>query len=210
MFTFFISSLVSILAIMNPVANVPIFMALTDDKELSEQRSLARRSTLIAFFIVLFFVMFGNSVLKILGITLSAFRVAGGILLFFVAFNLLQGKSSYVNHPTPSEHEENLNKDDVAIVPLATPILAGPGTITTVISLSGNHSSSFIYILIVMLAFTAVMLVTFLLFYNAHSVEKHLSQTTINLITRMMGLLLTVLAVQMASTGILNLLPGLN
>ena len=206
---FAISSLASIFAIMNPIASVPIFMALTADKSQVEQRILARRSALIAFFIVLFFAVLGQSILKLLGITLDAFRVAGGILLFFVASNLLQGKSSNVNHPNPDEHSESMEKDDVAIVPLATPILAGPGTITTVMALSGGYSSAFTGTLLVMLAFTTVLLVTFLLFYHAQWIRQHLSQTTINLITRMMGLLLTVIAVQMATTGIAGLFPGL-
>lgn len=209
MIVFEISALASIFAIMNPIANVPIFMALTGDQSQAEQRSLARRSTLIAFFIVLFFAVLGQAILKILGITLDAFRIAGGILLFFIAFNLLQGKSSHVHHPSPDEHAESMEKDDVAIVPLATPILAGPGTITTVMALSGGYSAVFTGTLLVMLAFAIVLLITFLLFYHAPWVQQHLPQTTINLVTRMMGLLLTVIAVQMASTGIIGLFPGL-
>ena len=209
MVVFAISSLASIFAIMNPIANVPIFMALTADQSQAEQRILARRSILIAFFIVLFFAVLGQSILKLLGITLDAFRVAGGILLFFIAFNLLQGKSSHINHPNPTEHAESVDKDDIAIVPLATPILAGPGTITTIMALSSSYSSLLTGTLVVMLAFATVLLVTFFLFYHAPWVKQHLPQMTINLITRMMGLLLTVIAVQMASTGIAGLFHGL-
>jgi len=209
MIVFEISALASIFAIMNPLANVPIFLALTTDQSQAEQRILARRSALIAFFMVLFFAVFGHAMLKILGITLDAFRVTGGILLFSVAFNLLQGKSSHIHHPNPAENAENLQKDDIAIVPLATPILAGPGTITTVMALSSGYSSVLTGTLLVMLAFTTILLITFFLFYHAPWVQQHLHQTTINLITRMMGLLLTVIAVQMASTGISGLFPGL-
>jgi multiple antibiotic resistance protein len=194
---------------MNPIANIPIFMALTNGQTIAEQRSLARRSTLIAFCVVLFFSIFGHLILKALGITLDAFRIAGGILLFLIAFNLLEGKSSHVHTPRPAEHAEIVTKEDIAVVPLATPILAGPGTITTVITLSGNYDSDLIGTLLVLLAFTFIMLLTFLLFYHAPWLQEHLPQTTINLITRMMGLLLTVIAVQMVSTGMLALFPGL-
>ncbi|MDA8441303.1 MAG: MarC family protein [Peptococcaceae bacterium] len=204
---FALSTLASIFAIMNPIANVPIFLALTANQSQTEKRILARRSTLIAFFIVLFFAVFGQIILKILGITLNAFRIAGGILLFFIAFNLLQGKTSKVHDPNQDEHEESMVKEDLAIVPLATPILAGPGTITTVMVLSGGYSSIFTGTLIVILATLAVLVVTFFLFYHALWVQKHLPQTTINLITRMMGLLLTVIAVQMAATGLSGLFP---
>lgn len=209
MIVFEIFALTSIFAIMNPIANVPIFLALTGDQSQAIQRNLARRSTLTAFFIVLFFAVLGQAILKILGITMDAFRVAGGILLFFIAFNLLQGKSSQVHHPSPDEHVESVAKDDVAIVPLATPILAGPGTITTVMALPSDYSSVLTGTLLVMLAFSLVLVATFLLFYHAGWVQQHLPQTTINLITRMMGLLLSVVAVQMAATGVLGLFPGL-
>jgi len=209
MVVFVISSLASIFAIMNPIANIPIFMALTANQSQAEQRILARRSALVAFFIVLFFAILGQSILQLLGITLDAFRVAGGILLFSIASNLLQGESSHIHHPSPDEHAEIMEKDDIAFVPLATPILAGPGTITTVMALSGGYSSPFTGTLLVMFAFTTVLLVTFLLFYHAPWVRRHLSQTTINLITRMMGLLLAVIAVQMACNGIAGLFPGL-
>ena len=209
MIVFEISALASIFAIMNPIANVPIFLALTIDQSQAKQRILARRSALIAFSIVLFFAVLGHAILKILGITMDAFRITGGILLFFIAFNLLQGKSSHIHHPNPDEHAESLEKEDIAIVPLATPILAGPGTITTVMALSSGYSSAFTGTMLVMLAFTAVLLVTFFLFYHAPWVQQHLPQTTINLITRMMGLLLAVIAVQMACTGVIGLFPGL-
>ena len=209
MIVFEISALASVFAIMNPIANVPIFLALTTDQSQAAQRILARRSALIAFFIVLFFAVLGQPILKILGITLDAFRISGGILLFFIAFNLLQGKSSHIHHPNPVEHAEILQKEDIAIVPLATPILAGPGTITTVMALSSSYSSALTGTLLVMLAFTTILMITFFLFYHASWVQQHLPQTTINLITRMMGLLLTVIAVQMASTGIVGLFPGL-
>ncbi len=204
-----ITALVSIFAIMNPIANIPIFIALTSDQTQEEQRALARRSTLFAFFIILFFVILGPFILKALGITLDAFRVAGGILLFFIAYNLLQGKSSRVHHPSTEEHAESVEKDDIAVVPLATPILAGPGTITTVMALAGSYSSNIEGALMSMAAFTVIIFITYVLFHNAAWINNKLPQTTINLITRMMGLLLTVLAVQMIAAGTLALFPGL-
>lgn len=209
MVLFWLSALTSIFAVMNPIANVPIFLALAGSLPQQEQRALARKSTIIAFVVVLFFSVLGNVVFDVMGITLDAFRVAGGILLFSIAISLVQGKSSHVHHPNPNEHEEIMSKDDIAVVPLATPILAGPGTIATVMALDSAYHSFIISTVLAMSAFTIVLLITYILFFNAAWVQRHLPQTTINLITRMMGLLLTVVAVQMASSGLINLFPGL-
>jgi multiple antibiotic resistance protein len=209
MLVFWLHAFVSIFAVMNPIANVPIFVALTTNETAIEQRSIARKATLIALFIVIFFAFLGQVILKVLGISISAFQVAGGIILFIIAFNLLQGKSLHMHQPGQNEQAAIMEKDDVTIVPLATPILAGPGTISTVLALSSSYTSYWMGTSLTVTAFIAVILITLILFCNAYEVEKYLPQTTVNLITRMMGLLLTVVAVQMAAAGVKGLFPGL-
>ncbi|WP_078060834.1 MarC family protein [Desulfotomaculum copahuensis] len=210
MAVFWLHAFASIFAVMNPVANVPIFLALTAGESGAGQRATARKSALIALMIVLFFALAGQIIFRILGISLNAFRVAGGILLFFIAFNLLQGRPSHVHHPTREEHAEQLNKEDVSVTPLATPILAGPGTISTVLALDGSYQNYWAGTAMTFTAFAAVLLITLILFLNAPRVKELLPQATINLITRMMGLLLTVIAVQMAAAGLTGLFPGLS
>jgi len=209
MFVFWLHALVTVFAVMNPLGNVPVFLALTANQPHAGRLALARRSTLFAFFIVVFFTLLGQGILQLFGITLNAFRVGGGILLFLIAFNLLQGRSSQVHHPSPAENTESLTKDDIAIVPLATPILAGPGTIATVMAMDAGPGVSWVNALVVVAAAGTVVLATYFLFYNADRISARVSQTAINLLARMMGLILTTVAVQMVATGIKGLFPGL-
>ncbi|MDA8335786.1 MAG: NAAT family transporter [Peptococcaceae bacterium] len=210
MLVFWIHAAVAVFAVMNPLGNVPVFLALTANQAPADRQALARRCSLFALLIVVFFTLLGQGILQLFGITLDAFRVAGGILLFMIAFNLLQGRSSQVHHPSPADNSESLTKDDIAVVPLATPILAGPGTIATVMALDGAGGGiSWINALLIIAAAGAVVLVTFLLFYNADRVRAHISQTAINLLARMMGLILTTVAVQMVAAGLKGLFPGL-
>ena len=195
---------------MNPLGNVPVFLALTANQSHAGRLALARRSSVFAFMIIVFFALLGQEILQLFGITLNAFRVGGGILLFLIAFNLLQGRSSQVHHPSPAENTESLSKDDIAVVPLATPILAGPGTIATVMAMDGaGNGISWSSALLVVAAAAVVVLVTCFLFYNADRISAHISQTAINLLARMMGLILTTVAVQMVALGIKGLFPGL-
>jgi multiple antibiotic resistance protein len=205
---FWLHAFASIFAVMNPIANVSIFAALTDGETEAGQRSIARRATMIALFIVMFFAFLGRAILSLLGISISSFQVAGGIILFIIAFNLLQGNSLHLHRPQ-GEKSDLLEKDDVTVVPLATPILAGPGTISTVMALGSGYISYWPGTILTVTAFITVILITLLLFRNAYEVEKRLPQTTVNLITRMMGLLLTVIAVQMAAAGVKGLFPRL-
>ncbi|HUW64742.1 MAG TPA: MarC family protein [Spirochaetia bacterium] len=210
MLVFWLHALVAVFAVMNPLGNVPIFLALTANQLPADRVALARRSAIFAFLIILFFALLGQGILQLFGITLDAFRVGGGILLFLIAFNLLQGRSSQVHSPSPAENTESLAKDDIAVVPLATPILAGPGTIATVMAMDGaGNGVSWISALLIIAAAAVVVLATFLLFYNADRVRARISQTAINLLARMMGLILTTVAVQMIAMGIKGLFPGL-
>lgn len=210
MLIFWLHALVAIFAVMNPLGNVPIFLALTANHPPDTRLALARRSTVFAFLIVVFFALLGQGILQLFGITLNAFRVGGGILLFMIAFNLLQGRSSQVHNPSPADNTEILTKEDIAVVPLATPIMAGPGTIATVMAMDGaGNVISWSSSLLVISAAAVVVFASYLLFYNADRVRNHISQTAINLLARMMGLILTTVAVQMVAQGLKGLFPGL-
>jgi len=134
---FFIHALVSMLAIINPIGNLPIFLALTTNNSLKAQEIIARRATLVAFVFLTVFAFLGNYILSFFGITLAAFRVAGGIILFGIGYRILQGQATHLTHGLAAHGEEIAERDDISIVPLAIPILAGPGSITTVMLLVG-------------------------------------------------------------------------
>lgn len=203
-----IHAFVSIFAVINPIGNLPIFLGLMERHHAIEQRKTARKAVTIAFLILVMFLLLGQTILHVFGITVAAFRVAGGILIFGIANRLL--------HPTPTtvptlqvaEGEASMEKEDLSVTPLGTPLLAGPGTIATVMALSAGPD--FITNSIaVFIGFTLVLSITFIVFYYANNISRRIGQTEINVISRLMGLLLAVIAVQMMAEGILGLFPGL-
>lgn len=202
-----IHALAGIFAVMNPIGNVPIFLSLTDDYTADERRATARKAIMASFLILLGFLVLGHFIFQLFGITVAAFRVAGGILIFGIAYNLLQAKPSHAHTPHDEEHAESVNKDDIAVTPLATPLIAGPGTIATVMALSGGPQllrDS----LAVFIAMVVVLAGTYLILHYAGSIGQRLSKTEMNVITRLMGLLLAIIAVQMAVSGLDALFPG--
>ncbi len=193
-------------AIMNPIANTSIFIGLTESNDAGEKRSIAFKSLLYAFIIVASFSVAGHFIFQLFGITLPAFKITGGILLFMVGYNLVQGKESKVHHPDDETKEKikNLheqNQVNIAISPLAIPILAGPGTISTAMNFVGS-APSLSHIIIVIAAFALLCLITFFMFVYGEKLLHFLGKGVVNVITRIMGLILAVIATQMLIGGI--------
>jgi multiple antibiotic resistance protein len=200
-------------AIMNPIANTPIFLGLTSSiKDKKLKNAMAFKAILFAFIMVSVFVILGNLIFKAFGITLPAFQITGGILLFVIGYDMLKGKSSSVHHPTAEGKKEIEEKAadpksalDLALTPLGIPILAGPGTIATAMNFAGMKSSGLDHIeqtIVVIVAFFVICLVTFLMFISANKIVDYLGKHVINVISRIMGLILSLIATQMVIMGI--------
>ncbi len=192
-------------AIMNPIGNTPIFLSLVEHLPERKRKRVARNAVFSAFVIVMVFTLGGNLIFRIFGITLPAFRIAGGILLFMIAYHLVRAKKTHQHHPTEEEHPEAAasleEAEDPSVTPLGTPILAGPGTITTALSLVGRQTDP-LKIVLVISAFGVVCLVTYSFFVYSEAVVKKVKPSTIGVMTRLMGLILSVMAVQMVIEGI--------
>lgn len=184
-------------AIMNPVANTAVFIGLTNEEADSEKRLIARKSLLVAFCIVSAFALLGNVIFHMFGITLPALRVTGGILVFFIGYNMLNGERSKMHKPRGEDHTTD---DGVAISPLAVPILAGPGTIATAINFSSKGGWAETLITIAMFALLCV--ITFFFFVGGQKVVSTLGKGGLNIVTRLMGLILAVIGVQMLIEGV--------
>lgn len=188
-------------AIMNPIANVPIFLSLTADNSAREVRSIARRSLLLAFGIVLIFAVAGNLIFQVFGISLNAFRITGGLLVFLIGFHMLQGSPSRVqnvkNADNPVDQDAALS---VAITPLAMPILAGPGTIATTMNFAAT--GGWLELLITVAIFALLCFITYGLFLFGRSFVEFIGLEALAVITRMMGLILAVMGTQMLIEGI--------
>jgi multiple antibiotic resistance protein len=197
----FVTVLMAFFAIMNPVANAPLFVSLTDSLTPPMRRRVAWQSVALAFVIVSVFAVLGRMVLSMFGITLPAFRIAGGILVGLVGYHLLQGRSSSVH--TPSEEDNAGSRDaalGLAVSPLAMPILAGPGTIATAMSYSADADA--VGVGLVLLAFALICLVTWAAFVGGEWLVRFLGQNAIKVVSRLMGLILAVVGVQMVIEGV--------
>ncbi len=191
-------------AIMNPIGNMPIFIGLVDGIERQEQKRIAKKSVLAAFVIVTVFTVFGGLIFKLFGLSLPAFQIGGGILIFVVGYQLLNGKESTVHHPSSEEKlSDKSTNEDIAISPLAIPILAGPGTISTAMNFAGS-GSSVTRISAIIVIFGLMCLITYFFFVFGEKIVSHIKKGILKVVTRMMGLIIIIISVQMVIEGIHN------
>ena len=190
----------SILFIVDPFAVIPTFLAMTVRDTPAQRRVLARRGAWTCAITLIAFAVGGSVIFKIFGITIGAFKIAGGVLIGLNALDMVQARRSQ-QRETPVETAEGIQKDDIGILPLGVPMLAGPGAISTVMVLAlGSKSvaaTAAVYISIVLTA-----LITFLVLSAASMVERRLGQTGMRILTRLMGLVLCAIAVQFIIDGI--------
>ena len=197
----FTTVVMAFFAIMNPIANTPLFVALTSELDSGTKRKIAIRSVGLAFIIIAVFTLGGRYIFEVFGITLPAFRVAGGTLIALVGYHMLQGESSSVHTPSEEDHEKSRDSAvDIAITPLAIPVLAGPGTIATAMNFAAH--SSIPEVSRVLAALAVICGATLLSFLMGERITRFLGQNAIKVVTRIMGLLLAVIGVQMLIVGI--------
>ena len=190
----------SILFIVDPFAVIPTFLAMTVRDSPEQRRVLARRGAWTCAITLIAFALGGSLIFKIFGITIGAFKIAGGVLIGLNALDMVQARRSQ-QRETPIETAEGIQKDDIGIMPLGVPMLAGPGAISTVMVLAlGAKSTAAMVTVYVSIVLTA--LITFLVLSAASIVERRLGQTGMRILTRLMGLVLAAIAVQFIIDGI--------
>jgi multiple antibiotic resistance protein len=187
-------------AVMNPIANTPVFLGLTADDAEADRRKVALRAVVATFFIILVFILAGKLIFALFGITLPAFRLAGGILLFMIGYHMLQGEPSRMHNPSESDARKSLEAElGVAISPLAVPILAGPGTIATAVNFAAP--GGIMDFVVTIAAFFALCLITLAFFVSGERFVRYLGDNGIKVVTRLMGLILAVIGTQMFIEG---------
>lgn len=193
--TFTLSVFTGFFAVMNPIANTPVFLSLVEGMDDDEQKQVARTATINAFFIVSAFVILGKYIFDLFGITIPAFKITGGILIFYVGFEMLMSKKSAVH-----SSGKKIVDSEVGISPLAIPILAGPGTIVTAM----NHvtSADYLHIGIVVLVFAFIIFLTYLAFRVSETIVRKIGHNLIAVIGKLMGLILAIIGSGMLVDGI--------
>ena len=196
-----------LLVICNPLLGVSMLLSLMQGRTLEEKRRTAIVTGISVAIILVTVTWIGAYILEVLGIRLESFRVAGGFIVFMIALSMLQAQPSRIKQSS-QDQKEAMQRDSIAVVPLAIPVLAGPGSIATVI-VAVNTYPGFANHFIITLCAVLVALVLIFVLYFANPLEKMLGQTGINLVNRISGLILAAMAIDMLARGIAGLFPAL-
>ena len=198
----FFYAFMAFFAIMNPISNLPAYMALVADDSQKISRKIAFRSLLIAFVIITVFIFSGDFIFKVFGITIVSFRIAGGILVAVIGYHMINGNHS-PSYKGMEQQAVNSDPMSIAISPLAMPLFAGPGTITTALSLANGGLQNQ---LITEVAIALLCVITYLLLRSAKQIAGFLGENLMKIITKMMGLLLFSIGIQMIIVSVQTLL----
>ena len=198
----------SLLAILNPLSAVPVFVAMTAHYDARHRAATLRRAIFTAFVVMVAFSLLGGLILRFFGITTHAFQIAGGIIFFSIGWDMLHARRSRVK-TTEEEETEGAAREDIGIIPLGLPSLAGPGTITTVIALD-SQAESMPQMVAVYVAIVLVCLIAWAVLAAAPVVVRKLGQTGMNVFTRIMGLLVMVIGSQFVINGVTTVLRGVD
>ena len=196
---------VALVAVVNPVGAVPIFINLTASQDIRTRNTTGNVAALSVGIILVVVLFTGEAILRFFGISVGSFRVGGGILILLMAIAMLNAKMSNIRQ-TKEEELDSAERESVAVVPLATPLLAGPGAISTVILHAQRHSSS-LHSLYLCLAIIALAGLTALLMRMAPHISQWLGKTGINIVTRLMGLVMAAMGVEFIAHGLKQLFP---
>jgi len=198
--SFALYAFVTLLAMLNPVEAAAAFATLTNDRTEPDKHSIALRATLVAGVILIGFGLIGKFLFEALGITLAAFRIAGGLLLFKVAVNMVFAKQTDTSQAESSKADPHPSGDP-AVFPLAIPIITGPGALTAIVTLFGRtHEDPMVYIIICLIAL-AVLLLTYLAMVGSESITKYLGTTGVDATGRLVGIIVAAIAVQLIIDG---------
>lgn len=204
--SFSLVSFTGIFAVVDPFTALPLFLSMTADNTVAERTRMARRAALAALFILTAFALAGGLLFKFFGVTLATFKIAGGLLLLLMAIDMLRAQPSRTRS-SPEETAEGTRKDDIAIFPLATPLLAGPGSIATTMVFMGR-STAWWQALPVLFAIALTCLIAYWLLRSASLMDRWLGRTGMNVLNRVMGLILAAIAVQFMVDGLKGAFPA--
>ncbi|HKB76937.1 MAG TPA: MarC family protein [Myxococcales bacterium] len=205
--SFSLLSLSAVFFVVDPMGAVPVFVAMTQGDSEEKRRRMARRASLTAFVILTVFAVAGTVIFRLLGVTLGAFKVAGGILLLLTSIDMLRAQQVRTRI-IPEEEQEGAEKDDVAIFPLAIPLLAGPGAIATVTALMGR-AGRVLFAVPVILSIAVTCAASYAMLRAAGRISLFLGVTGLNVMNRIIGLIIGALAVQFVFDGLRDTFPRL-
>lgn len=204
-----LKTFIALFVIMNPLAIIPIYLSLTSGMDTQSKRQVVKITSISAFCVLFISAVAGEIILRVFGISISAFQVGGGILLSTISYNMMMAKDDQ-RIQTPEEKADSLSKGvGIAVVPLTIPMLTGPGTMSLAIVTASKYHSLVGYFYIIVSAFF-ISLIVYQILKSADKIKKVIGVTGMNILTKVLSLLLMALAIEMIADGVRALLPGLN
>lgn len=197
----------ALFVIVNPIGAIPLFIMYTRGQSIAERQITARTTATAVAVVLVLSIFLGDYVLQFFGIGIPSFRVGGGILILLMAISMLNAQQGGARY-TPEEGREGEEKDNIAVVPLAIPLLAGPGAISTTI-IYAHKVQGVIDVAILVIAALLVALSVAVALHLAESIANRLGRTGINIVTRIMGLILAAVAIEFMADGLIQLFPKL-
>ena len=205
-FLVYVAVFVTVFALVDPIGALPFYVSLTDGFDQADRLIVVRRAVLVLGTILTVFAVVGRFLFAAFGLTLAAFEIAGGVLLFVVAYDMLHGEVTRTKLTTADRAEAEARRDEVAVVPLGIPLLAGPGAISTVMIYEGNAGNDPFMVVAVFLAILVTTAATFFILRYGERIFRYLGRTGIMAMTRVLGLLLAAVGVQFVINGIFGAL----
>jgi len=195
---------ITLMVVLDPVGTSAVFAALTPDMDSRQRRYTAEKATMLSTLILVVFAFVGAKLLAAMGVSLAAFRIAGGLMLFFLAIDMVFARPSGFRSSTAAENRETEERHDITVFPLAFPLIAGPGAMTTVVLLMGRANGHPLQVISVLGVLLTVLMVVLVLLYTASGVRRLIGVTGSNVITRVLGIILAALAVQFVLDGLVE------
>ncbi|KAA8922400.1 MarC family protein [Thermoplasma sp.] len=198
---YLVTVFVALFAMVNPIGALPVLVSVTEGYSKEDFERVVRYAVMSEALMLFSFMLIGIYIFEVLGININDFKVAGGVLLFKVAFDMLQGRTS-TTKLTPTEKEESIERTSIGIAPIGTPLLAGPGSITAAIIYFNSYSVDVPEKIVVVIAVSLVVVISYLILHYSSVLFKYLGKTGSLIISRIMGLLLAAIAIDFMVTGL--------
>ena len=199
LFVFFLTSFVSLFVIVNPFSATSVFLAISQGDSKAKKKRMVKRAAVFSFIILVVFVLFGSYILNFFSITVDAFRIAGGIIISGIGWKMIKAEREYL--PTKEEKQDATDKEDVSIVPLAVPMLSGPGSITTSIVLA-SKAASLMELSVLIVAILVICIISYLILVKSDMISEYFGEVGMRVADRLMGLIVLVVGVQFIINGL--------
>lgn len=202
---FFLAAFISLFTIINPFSTASVFHTISPGISKKDRKFMAKRATFTAATILILFALLGTYILNLFSITIPAFQIAGGILIFGVGYRMI--RSGRIHFSDAKEEKHAIVKEDVSIIPLAIPMMSGPGAMTVAIVLMGDAGTNFYSIFSIILAIILVCYFTYFLLLRSHALDKLLGKTGLRVADKILGLIVIVIGVQFILNGLSTVIP---